>query len=182
MNNNTVEEVWKNILGYDGLYMVSNYGHILSCRQNKIMKPRISKGYLLVNLKKGGKPKSYSVHRIVAKHFIENPYNKPEINHLDENKLNNHVSNLRWATSKENSNWGTRNRKISEYVKANPIQRPENIGTRIKQVCISTGETIETFDTVKDANHKTGIHQPNISSCITGKKKTAGGYRWERIN
>ena len=80
------------------------------------MRKNLCKGYERVNLKKDGIEKTMQVHRLVALAFLPNPQNKPEVNHIDENKENNNVDNLEWVTSKENANYGTRNDKIKNYV------------------------------------------------------------------
>ncbi|HHX60343.1 MAG TPA: hypothetical protein GX707_06350 [Epulopiscium sp.] len=172
------KEMWKDIKGYEGLYRISNHGNILSCRQNIIMKQKITKGYRMVGFTKNKKHKSYSVHRLVAEAFIQNPKDKREVNHLDENKLNNHVSNLKWATSKENSNWGTRNERIAEFVKTNPPK----ISKKIKQIDKDTGEIIKIYNSVSEASGQNKFHQGNISSCLTGKRKYASGYKWEYVD
>lgn len=95
------QEIWKDINGYKGLYQVSNSGKIKSLK--KILNPWLDKGYLRVGLSKKSKHKYFSVHRLVALHFVSNPKNKPEVNHLDGNKLNNNDWNLEWSTQKENN-------------------------------------------------------------------------------
>ena len=120
-------EEWKAIAGYEGLYEVSNLGRIKSLsridsrgykRNEKILKlNKDSGGYLKVSLYKNGKPKQYNVHRLVAIAFIPNPDNLPEVNHKDENRINNYVDNLEWCNRKYNCNYGARNSKISEYQK-----------------------------------------------------------------
>lgn len=112
-----MEEIWKDIVGYEGLYQVSNLGRVKSLdridasghrRKGKILKPRINHdGYVQINLHKNSIRKTVSVHRIVAIAFIPNTENKREVNHVDENKANNHVSNLQWCSPKENVNHGT---------------------------------------------------------------------------
>jgi hypothetical protein len=104
-----VEEIWKDIKGYEGLYQVSNLGRVKTLklkfgkqRADTIMKPSVSVwGYGRVCLIKNKKGKNYYVHRLVAEAFIPNLENKPTVDHIDRNKLNNVVSNLRWATYKE---------------------------------------------------------------------------------
>lgn len=99
-------EIWKEIKGYEGMYMVSNYGRVLSCRGGlmKIMNPSITaKGYLRVSFHIRPVFKQYMVHRLVALAFIPNINNMPEINHKNGDKKDNRVSNLEWCTSKENS-------------------------------------------------------------------------------
>lgn len=109
-------EIWKDIEGYEGLYQVSTYGNIKSLpkvrrngtgtyiQKEKLLKPsNTSTGYKKVELCKDGKRKSFKVHRLVAIAFIPNPDNKPEVNHIDGNKINNNIDNLEWVTSSENS-------------------------------------------------------------------------------
>ena len=95
-------EIFLPIDGYSN-YFISNFGNIKNSKTNKILKQSNHKqGYKLVNLKKDGKWKIFTVHRLVGNTFLENPDNKPLIDHIDENKSNNNVKNLRWATSKDN--------------------------------------------------------------------------------
>lgn len=101
-------EVWRDIPEYEGLYQVSNLGRVKNLnnfhtKMEKILKPTLHpKGYLRVALFKNRKPKFFSVHRLVAVSFIENPENKDCINHIDCNKQNNEVDNLEWVTTQEN--------------------------------------------------------------------------------
>ena len=110
-------EIWKPIKGYEGLYEISNYGRVKSLartwvtghnsivrsKDESILAPKKDRGYLRVGLLKNGKRKLLSIHRLVAEHFIPNPLNKPEVNHRDGNKENNHFSNLEWVTPAENT-------------------------------------------------------------------------------
>lgn len=117
---NKKEEIWKDFKGYEGLYQVSNLGRVKSLERTfldkighkqhikeRILKPKTDRnGYLRVGLSNGnGKPKTLSVHRLVCQAFHKNPENKPSVNHIDENKVNNTASNLEWCTVKENSLW-----------------------------------------------------------------------------
>ena len=110
-----MKEIWKDIKGYEGLYQVSNLGNVRSMDRitrdgrkikGKNIKPHTNGNsrYLRVALCNNGKIKYENIHRLVAKAFIPNPENKPEVNHKDENPSNNFIDNLEWMTSKENSN------------------------------------------------------------------------------
>ena len=95
-------EMFLPIDGYEN-YFISNFGNVKNVKTNKILKPGNDKnGYKLINLCKNGKVKTFTVHRLVAIAFLENPDNKQMIDHIDENKSNNNVKNLRWATNQEN--------------------------------------------------------------------------------
>lgn len=108
-------EIWKDIEGYEGLYQVSNLGRVKSLSRlierersyyskEKLLKVVINKyNYCKVNLYKSNKIKSFTVHRLVANTFLSNPYNKPQVNHIDGDKCNNCVNNLEWTTASENT-------------------------------------------------------------------------------
>lgn len=106
-NYSYMEEQWKNISGYEDLYQVSNYGRVRKTNgKNNYLTPYCrSDGYEQVVLCKNSKTKTIRIHRLVAQAFIPNPSNLPEINHKDENKLNNNVDNLEWCDSSYNKNY-----------------------------------------------------------------------------
>ena len=108
-----MQEIWKDIKGYEGLYQVSNFGRVKSLHgKEKILKPyHKSTGYIQVILCKNYKTVARMVHRLVAEAFIPNPENKSQVNHKDENPLNNVDSNLEWCSATYNINYGTRNHK-----------------------------------------------------------------------
>lgn len=114
-------EIWKDIKGYEGLYQVSNCGRIKSFHKKEngaIIKVAVKRGYYQAGLRKNGLRKFYQVHRLVAQAFIENKDNLPQVNHIDENKLNNNVENLEWCTVSYNNCYGTRLKRVYENNKS----------------------------------------------------------------
>lgn len=98
-----MEEIWKDIKGYEGKYKVSSFGNIFSLKSNRLLSPHTNKrGYVYIVFGDNGKEKGFRVHRLVAEAFIPNPENKPHVNHIDHVKNNNNVNNLEWCTVKEN--------------------------------------------------------------------------------
>lgn len=149
----------KDIQGYEGKYAVTSCGKVWSYKNQKFLSPWTNgKGYLLVTLCADGKTKNHRIHRLVAEAYIPNPEGKPQVNHLDENKINNSVNNLEWATAKENINYGTRTQR-----------------TMKKVYCV---ELDKVFNSISIAANELGLYQSNISSCLRGKIKSTGGYRW----
>ena len=156
-------EVWKDIEDYKGLYQVSSWGRVKNSRTDMVLKFGKSLGYLQVGLYKNGNCRKYLIHRLVAQAFIPNPHNKPQVNHIDEDKENNRVDNLEWVTSKENINHGTRNLRVSK-IKSIPI------------ICIETG--IEYYG-VRECAKQMGLNPSNITSVLKGKRKTCGNYTFK---
>ena len=170
-------EVWKDVPDYEGLYKVSNTGNIWSCKHRKVLSKRTIKGYACINLHKNGVQKTFSIHRLVALAYIPNPLKKAEVNHIDEDKSNNDVTNLEWVTPKENSNYGTRNERISEYVKTHPRRNLR----KVAQIDKRTGDILAIYNSVSEAAKKNCFHQGNICWCCHGKKNEANGYKWKFI-
>lgn len=155
-------------------YMVSSDGKVYSLKHGKMKekKPRLNKdGYLDVVLCSNGRQVTKLIHRLVARAFISNPDNKPQVNHKDEVKTNNCVGNLEWCTADYNINYGDRNEKVSKA----RINHPD---LSVPVVCLETGEV---YPSVSEASRQTGVRQSSISSCLNGKLKSTGGYHWARF-
>ena len=174
-----MEEVWKDIEGFDGRYQVSNLGRVRSLdwhgHKGRMLKLKINKmwGYYRLNLAHpDGYIKSVSVHRLVAMAFIPNPDNLPEVNHKDENKLNNVVcfnpdgsidterTNLEWCTGLYNLRYGTRTERMNKLVNE-PRMRPVN------QYDFN-GNLLHTYKSITDASKAIGVSTRTMSS-ICGK-------------
>lgn len=183
MKGKDIMEIWKDIVGYEGLYEVSSFGNVRSVdrtvfcngkggytRKLKGQMIKIQKGnngYLSVVLSKDGKIKRYLVHRLVAEAFIPNPEGKETVNHKDEDRYNNCVDNLEWMTKQDNCNYGTRNIRVGQK-QGKPVE------------CIETGEV---FFSGVEAQRQTGIHCNQINGVCNGRKSyyTAGGYHWKFV-
>lgn len=170
-------ENWKSIVGYEGLYEVSNTGLVRSLNYNhtgmaKLLKPRNNRGYLVVVLCKDGIHKHMFVHRLVAEAFIPNPNKLETINHKDEDKTNNAAGNLEWLSWMDNSNYGTRNKRIAE-ANVNNLKLSKQV-----QMFDKSGNVVKQFPSTQEAARQTGIAQSSIVTCCKGRIKSAGGYVW----
>lgn len=179
----TESEIWKDVVGFEGLYQVSNKGNVFSVMRvssqgkkcgGRMLTPGYDKdGYLRVHLCKNGKGKIRFIHRLVAGAFLPNPKGLPQVNHRDEVKDNNNVENLEWCTNEYNSRYGTRTERISKKIRA---------------VNVETGEVV-TFNSTQEAGRK-GYHSSAVSAAcreayktsygklIGGDGRTYKGYKW----
>ncbi len=186
----TDQEVWKDIIGYEGVYQVSSFGRVRSV--DRIVKGRhgspkrikgivltqekMNDGYMRVSLSKGGKIKRFPVHRLVASAFIKNPNNFPVINHKDETKDNNHASNLEWCTQSYNVRYGDGIKKMMSS--ENYWDTRNNV--RIKATNVQTGKTL-TFYSLREADRK-GFSRRSVGRALERRPSIYKGYKWEYIN
>lgn len=171
-----MQEIWKDISGYEGLYQVSNAGRIKSFRKSSrfgkpneyILTPYVANnGYCQVTLYDGIERHKFLVYRLVATAFVDNPNNYSFINHKDEDKLNNYADNLEWCTIAYNNAYGTA-RFRSIITKSKPVEQYLPDGQFLaKYVCISVASEI------------TGISKSSIKSCCIGQCSSANGYIWK---
>lgn len=176
-----MDEIWKEINGFDGRYAISSNGRIKILKgygQGRIKKVRTDKdGYKSTTLFDGTKYHICRVHRAVAKAFIPNPGNLPCVNHKDEDKSNNVSSNLEWCSVSYNNNYGTRTKRMA---KTQSGKERASLWIPVLGEDIHTGVKLY-FQSAKDAEKQLGIDRAHICWCCKGKRKTAGGYTWKYV-
>lgn len=178
-----MNEIWKDISGYDGEYQVSNLGRIKSVARlttrpcqygireyripEKIMRTRFgTSGYLCVNLHHEGKQVTEMIHRLVALHFCNGYRDGLVVNHIDEDKTNNRADNLEWVTQTANVNHGT------------AIQRKKKHPKAVVQISLS-GEFIREWPSINAAAESVKANPSQLGHCCKGERPTAKGYRWK---
>lgn len=184
-----MNEIWKDIKGYEGLYQISNLGRVRSvsryvyhnqfCPQKIISLAIKRNGYVSVGLRNNNIRKYYSVHRLVAEAFIPNPENKLEVNHKNGIKTDNRVENLEWVTHSENQchSYKVLNRQISGSYAKHKIGKENPYSKIIFQ--IDKNKIIAEFYGLSEAERITKISRYAIRKVCQNKRKTAGGYKWK---
>lgn len=201
----TVEE-WRPIQGYEGIYEVSDWGRVKRLKKSyternnrkavhileeKILKPsKYKKGYLFVTFVKDYERKIKKIHRLVAEAFIPNPQNLPQVNHKDEDKTNNYVDNLEWCDGKYNSNYGTRNERISinnsgdkSHTKKLEVRKKiaKALSKKVYQYTLDE-ELVKIWSSTMECG-RNGFHQGAVAACCRGEFNKKGnniykGYKW----
>lgn len=176
-------EIWKKVIDYEENYEISSYGRLKSLdryvngryglrfAKGKIIKPTVcTNGYLEYALHRDGEKKIVLAHRLVAQHFIPNPNNYPEVNHIDENIQNNRMDNLEWLTSKQNANYGTRNQRCKDCNKQyfKPVLQYDLEGNLIKE-----------YETLGDASRDIKGDISAIIRVCKNRQNIAYGYIWK---
>lgn len=180
-------EIWKSVKDYEGLYEISNLGRIKSCDRivNFGKQKRLSKGIILtintagsnynhIKLSKNGVIKRKYIHRLVCEAFIPNPDNKPEINHINEDKRDNRVQNLEWVTKKENMNRNNIGKRVWEKAK---LYKYSGLNKKIVGQ-YKDGELIKKYSPIK-AVIDDGFELSCVYDCLKGKAKQHKGYTWK---
>lgn len=165
-----MEEIWKDIDGYEGKYQVSSLGRIKSASWHngateRLLKLRLDRrGYPTCFLYKDGQRKQLSVHRVVANTFIPNPHNKPQVNHINGEKSDNRVKNLEWCTNRENQDHAS-DSDLKHTVKV--LQLDMN------------GNLVKEWSSMAKAANALRVTRASIFSCCTGKAKSCKNYIWK---
>lgn len=179
-------EVWKDVVGFEGLYKVSNLGRVISNRINyhkgtKFLAPFDNGGYDRITFRVNYKDYKFLVHRLVAEAFIPNPENKGFVNHIDGNKRNNSVENLEWVTKSENTRHAIRIGLRPAYTPHRVLRGAENpLSKRIAQYSKS-GTLLREWDCVQDIASFYGYKISCIQRVCRGERNTYQGYIWKYI-
>jgi hypothetical protein len=160
-------EEWKPVKGFETKYMISNLGRVKSLSTNVILSPADNgNGYMRVNLYGSGKHHTKYIHVLMVEAFIPNPDNLTEVNHKDENKANNTLSNLEWCTHVYNCNYGTRVERTREK-KSKPIAQYK-----------LTGELVKVWNNIAEIRQAFNCSRSSIYNCLSGISKSSHGYKW----
>lgn len=189
-----MQEIWKDVVGYEGYYQISNKGNLRSVtriidhgiqgklrkvngKTKKLMQNRL--GYKMVRLYKNGKGENFKIHRLVATAFIPNPNNLPEVNHIDCNPSNNIVENLEWVSHRDNMIHAGKNGRLAVPESAKSklgLKTKELFSIPIMGINLKTGET-QYFESITAAG-RAGFREGCISLCCQNKRKSHKGYNW----
>lgn len=163
-----------NILGFDK-YKILPDGRVYSKTTSKYLKPHLRGRYYQYRLyANDGSQHAFSVHRLVALHFLPNPDEKPQVNHKDGNRANNHLNNLEWVTGSENV-MHSRN-VLKNKVNTSGIGKSGKLNGKSKPVT----NGVKVYESANQAT-KDGFWSSAISLCCNGKLKTHGGYQWSFV-
>lgn len=179
-------EIWKDVIGYKGLYQVSNLGRVKSLPRSFVKsdgrtqpvygtilkQTKGRKGYMHVCLSVEGECVNRTVHQLVATAFLPNPYHHTQVNHRDENQTNNRVDNLEWCSAEYNLNYGCRNKKAS-ISNSSPVEQ-----------YTLDGKYIRSFYGTREAGRQIGrgaTASANIAACCRGERNNAYGFLWRYV-
>lgn len=180
-------EIWKDILGYEGYYQVSNFGRVRSLtrsevipylettrvrkRNGRICAPRFNRHYFQITLSRDGRKEQPPIHRLVAQAFIPNPDGKPQVNHIDGNKTNNAWTNLEWCTAQENA---------QHAIIVLGIDKSGGRQKTCKAITARNSAETLVFDSIRHAE-RAGFVRHMIKACLRGTYSQHRGYIWTDV-
>lgn len=180
------EEIWKDIKGYEGYYKASNLGRIKNSKGKILKQYKNHKGYLILQLSKDGKSKTFIVHRLIAQAFIPNEENKEQVNHINCNKEDNNIENLEWVTNTENKKHARMHGLCKSSIKGGKNLRAK----KVNQYDLY-GNLVKQWNCINDIGRSFKLKSvSNICECCKNKKikdkngkeykyKTAYGFIWK---
>ena len=184
-----MKEEFRWVKGFEGLYQISNLARVYSFPRvdalnrkkggHFVSTRKLPKGYVIISLNKDGVQYTRFLHKLVAEAFLPNPQGKPEVDHIDTDKNNNTVSNLRWVTRAENMNNPITYSAMSGNAMKNPVSGAKNPFSRSVAQYSFDGELIAEFESVGLASKTTGLSHTSIQRCAKGINKSGGGYVWK---
>lgn len=175
-------EEWRDVKGYEGLYQVSDWGNVRSLNYNhtstikNLTLVNGKNGYLIVCLHKGAIQKQGKVHRLVAEAFIPNPQSKPTVDHINGDKQDNRVENLRWTTNSENNN--NPNTMVNMRGIQNGRQLNRKDCSKVVYQYTLDGRLINTYPSASEAARQLGCHFDTIAKACRGVRNKAFNYKW----
>lgn len=172
-------EIWKDVVGYNGVYQVSNLGRVKNTRLNKLVKITRCGNYEQVGLflREKGRQITHLVHRVVLTAFVDNPDNLPFVNYKDEDKYNNRVNNLEWCDGFYNNNYGTKNDRM---LKTRVRKKTKTAPKKVAQFDLE-GNFIKIYDSLHDADRQTIADYRNIYMCCKGRISQHKGFIWRYV-
>lgn len=184
-----MQEIWKDITEYEGIYQISNLGRVKNTVTKEIKKQTDNgKGYKIVNLWKQNKGKMFYIHRLVAEAFIENTLNKPEVHHIDSDRSNNTVENLAWVTTKENNNLGKRIERMTKNKRWIETRATSMAKARDKAIVVNSyrtkftrGDVSLEFSSLAEGARQLGLDKGCCTRVANGKQKHTHGYKVEYV-
>lgn len=176
-----MKEIFKDIKGYEGKYLISNFGKVISLKKSILLTlKKINTGYWVIQLWKNNRYENFLVHRLVGIHFVPNPTNLPQINHKDSDKENCRADNLEWSTQKENIIHAIKSGKFNPRTMVGRSGKDSPVSKKTGQYNL-VGELIKKWENAADIKRELGLSLSGISMCCSGKKKHCGGYIWRHI-
>ena len=193
-----MQEIWKDIKDFEGMYQVSNFGRARSVDRfdsmGRLHKGDIKavsdngKGYKIVRMYKDNKPKICYIHRLVATSFIENPDNKPEVHHIDSDRSNNKLENLQWVTSKENNNFPEHIKSMKKNPNWLKNSKSAMAKAREKAMVVNSyrtkftrGDVSLEFSSLAEGARQLGLDKGCCTRVANGKQKHTHGYKIEYV-